>query len=109
MFEISIANSYAQSNNITSEQEKSDNDVNSVLTVCSSQNSNLVLFDLNSDWESNAKKVEDILILTKGIYLPSPDQRFRRYGFLPDDEATENCNSGQIAASREKLNLTLFG
>jgi hypothetical protein len=29
---------YAQSNNITSEQEKkSDNDVNSVLTVCSSQ------------------------------------------------------------------------
>jgi hypothetical protein len=94
MFEISIANSYAQSNNITSEQEKSDNDVNSVLTVCSSQNSNLVLFDLNSDWESNAKKVVDILILTKGIYLPSSDQRFRRYDFLPDDEATENCNSG---------------
>jgi hypothetical protein len=31
-----VANSYAQSNNITSEQEKSDNDVNSVLTACSS-------------------------------------------------------------------------
>jgi hypothetical protein len=32
-----IVSCYAQSNNITSEQEKSDNDINSVLTVSSSQ------------------------------------------------------------------------
>jgi hypothetical protein len=44
-----------------------------------------------------------------GIYLPSYDQRFRCYGFLLDDGAAENCNSGQIATSREKLNLGLFG
>jgi hypothetical protein len=32
-----VANRYAQSNSITSEQAKSDNDVTSVLTACSSQ------------------------------------------------------------------------
>jgi hypothetical protein len=36
-FEIPVANSYAQSNDITSEQKKSDKDVNSVLTSSSSQ------------------------------------------------------------------------
>jgi hypothetical protein len=35
-FESPIVNRYAQSNNITSEQEKSDNDINSALTACSS-------------------------------------------------------------------------
>jgi hypothetical protein len=29
--------------------------------------------------------------------------------FLPDDGPAENCNYGQIAALREKLNLVLFG
>jgi hypothetical protein len=37
VFGSPIVNGYAQSNNITSEQEKSDNDVNSVLTVSNSQ------------------------------------------------------------------------
>jgi hypothetical protein len=32
-----IANRYAQSNSITSEQKKSNNNINSVLTACSSQ------------------------------------------------------------------------
>jgi hypothetical protein len=32
-----VASSYAQSNSITSEQEKSDNDITSALTACSSQ------------------------------------------------------------------------
>jgi hypothetical protein len=32
-----------------------------------------------------------------GIYLPSYDQRFRRYSFLHDDGFAENCKSEQIA------------
>jgi hypothetical protein len=68
-----------------------------------------VLFDLKFGWESNTKKVEDILIFPTGIYLPSSDQWFRFYDFLHDDGFAENCNSGQIAATTEKLNLVLFG
>jgi hypothetical protein len=37
VFGSPVVSRYAQSNNITSEQEKSDNDVNSALTTCSSQ------------------------------------------------------------------------
>jgi hypothetical protein len=40
--------------------------------------------------------------------LPSSDQWFRFYDFLHDDGFAENCNSGQTAATREKLNLGLF-
>jgi hypothetical protein len=61
-----------------------------------------VLFDLKSDSELNTKKVEDILSFPTGIYFPSSDRRFSRYGFLPDDVAAENCNSGQIAATKGK-------
>jgi hypothetical protein len=68
-----------------------------------------VLFDPKSGWESNTKKLEGIHIFATGIYLPSSDQRFRHYGFLPDDGVAENRNSGQIAATREKLNLGLSG
>jgi hypothetical protein len=50
----------------------------------------------------NTKKVEDILNFPTGIYLPSYDQRFKRYGFLHDDRFAENCNSGQIAVLKEK-------
>jgi hypothetical protein len=53
--------------------------------VQQSVNSNLVLFLLKSDGESNTKKVEYIHIFPMGIYLISSDQRFRCYGFLPDD------------------------
>jgi hypothetical protein len=61
----------------------------------------MVLFCLKSDWESNNKKVEDLFSFPTGIYLPSSDQRFRRYSFLPDDGVAENCNTGQIAVLRE--------
>jgi hypothetical protein len=44
-----------------------------------------------------------------GIYLPSSDQQFRFYYFLHDDGFAENCNFGQTAVMREKLNLGLFG
>jgi hypothetical protein len=37
-----------------------------------------------------------------GIYLPSSDPRFRRYGFLHDDWVAENFKSGQIAAMKGK-------
>jgi hypothetical protein len=73
-----------------------------------SVNWNLLLFDLKFRWESNTKKVEGILIFPTGIYLPSSDQRFRFYDFLHDDGFIENCNSGQNAVTREKLNLGLF-
>jgi hypothetical protein len=43
------------------------------------------------------------------IYLPSSDQRFRFYDFLHDNGFAENWNTGQTAATREKLNLGLFG
>jgi hypothetical protein len=58
---------------------------------------------------SNTKKVENISRFPTGIYLPSSDQRFRFYDFLHDDGFAENCNSGQTAETREKLNLGLFG
>jgi hypothetical protein len=80
------------------------------LTASNSQKiSILVLFHLKSDSESNTKRVVDFSSFPTGIYLTSSDQRFRRYKFLPDDGPAENCNYGQIAASREKLNLVLFG
>jgi hypothetical protein len=44
-----------------------------------------------------------------GIYLPSFDPLFSHYGFLQNDGVAENYNFGQIAASREKLNLGSFG
>jgi hypothetical protein len=44
-----------------------------------------------------------------GIYLPSSDQQLRRYGFLLDDRAAENCNTGQIAMLKENCILGLFG
>jgi hypothetical protein len=44
-----------------------------------------------------------------GIYLPSSNQQFRHYGFLHDDGFAENCNFGQTAVTREKINLGLFG
>jgi hypothetical protein len=68
-----------------------------------------VLFFLKSVGGLNTKKVEDSLIFLTGIYLPSSDQWFRRYDFLPDDGFAENCNSGQTAATRGKLNLELLG
>jgi hypothetical protein len=43
-----------------------------------------------------------------GTYLPSSNQQFRFYDFFHDDGFDENCNSGQIAVMREKLNLWLF-
>jgi hypothetical protein len=49
------------------------------------ENSNLVLFYLKSDWESNTKNLEDFLSFLTGIHLPSSNQRFRRYDFLQDD------------------------
>jgi hypothetical protein len=61
-----VVNRYAQSNSITSEQEKSNNDVNSPLIV----NSNLVMLHLKSDGELNSKKVEDLHRFPMGIYLP---------------------------------------
>jgi hypothetical protein len=67
-----------------------------------------VLFDLKSGWESKIKKVEDIHIFPTGIYLHSYDQWFRFYDFLHGDGFAENCNSGQTAVTREKLNLGLF-
>jgi hypothetical protein len=59
-----------------------------------------VLFDVKSDWESITQKVEDIHSFPTGIYMPSSDQRFRCYDFLPDNGAAENCNSRQIAATK---------
>jgi hypothetical protein len=44
-----------------------------------------MLFDPKSDWESNTKKIENIHIFPTVIYLPSSEQQFRRYSFLPDD------------------------
>jgi hypothetical protein len=67
-----------------------------------------VLFDLKFGWESNTIKVEDIHIFPTDIYLHSSDQRFRFYDFLHSDGFAENCNSGQTAAMREKLNLGMF-
>jgi hypothetical protein len=61
-----------------------------------------VLLYLKSDCESNTKKVEDFLIFPTVIYLPSSDQRFRRYDFLQDGGVAENCISGQIAAVKEE-------
>jgi hypothetical protein len=57
---------------------------------------------MKSDWESNTKKVEDILIFQKNIYLLSSDQWFRHYDFLHDDGFAENYNSGQIIVLKEK-------
>jgi hypothetical protein len=70
---------------------------------------NLILFYLKFDQESNTKKLEDSTIFPTGIYLPSSDQRFRCYDFLHDDGFAENCNSGQTATTKEKLNLGLLG
>jgi hypothetical protein len=61
-----------------------------------------MLFDLKSNWESNTKKIENIHRFPTIIYLPSSEQQFRRYSFLPDDGAAEICNSGQIAVLRER-------
>jgi hypothetical protein len=69
----------------------------------------MVLFDLKSAWESNTKKVEDIISFPTGLYLPSSDQRFRFYDYLHDDGFAENCNSGQIAVLKENSILGLFG
>jgi hypothetical protein len=60
-----------------------------------------MLFDLKSIWESNTKKVEDILGFPTGLYLPSSNQRFKFYDYLYDDGFAENCNSGQTAVTRE--------
>jgi ABC-type transport system involved in Fe-S cluster assembly fused permease/ATPase subunit len=60
------------------------------------------MFDQKSDWESNTKKVEDILNFLTDIYFSSSDQRFRCYDFLHDDGVFENCNSGQITMLKEK-------
>jgi hypothetical protein len=67
-----------------------------------------VLFDLKFVWESNTKKVEDILSFPTGLYLPSSDQRFRFYDYLYDDGFAENYNSGQIAVLKENSILGLF-
>jgi hypothetical protein len=67
-----------------------------------------VLFDLKSAWESNTKKVEDILSFPTGLYLPSSDQRFRFYDYLHDDGFAENCNLGHTVVTRENLNLGLL-
>jgi hypothetical protein len=56
----------------------------------------------------NTKKVDDIHSFPTGIYLPSSDQWFRSFDFLHDDGFAENCDSGQTAATGEKLNLGLF-
>jgi hypothetical protein len=66
------------------------------------------LFDLKSAWESNTKKVEDMLIFPTGLYLSSSDQRFGFYEVLHDDGFAENCNSGQIAVLKENKILGLF-
>jgi hypothetical protein len=60
------------------------------------------VFYLKSDRESNTNKVEDFISFPTVIYLPSSDERFRWYDYLPDDMVAENYNSRQIAASREK-------
>jgi hypothetical protein len=60
-----------------------------------------MLFYLKPVWESNTKKVEDILSFRTGLYLPSSDQRFMFYDYLRDDGFAENCNSGQTAVTRE--------
>jgi hypothetical protein len=103
-FESPVVNSYAQSSSITSEQEKQ--------IMTSLQPSLHVAVKKSQSgtvWESNSNKVEDILSFPMGIYLPSSDQRFRFYDYLHDDGFSENCNSGQTAVTREKLNLGLFG
>jgi hypothetical protein len=53
--------------------------------------------------------VEDIHRFPTGIYMHSSDQRFGFYNFLHGDGFAENCDSGQTAVTREKLNLGLFG
>jgi hypothetical protein len=60
-------------------------------------------------WSQKTKKVVEIHLFATGIYSPSSDQRFRRYGFLLDHGAAENCNSGQIAALKVKYILGLIG
>jgi hypothetical protein len=50
--------------------------------------------------ELNRKKVEDLLRFSTGIYFPLSYQWFRRYSFLQDDGVAENCNPGQIAATK---------
>jgi hypothetical protein len=64
---------------------------------------------LKYGWELNTKKVEDIHSFPMFIYLHLSDQQFRFYDFLHGDGFAENCNSGQTAVTREKLNLGLFG
>jgi hypothetical protein len=58
------------------------------------------MFDLKFDGELNTTKVDDSLIFPTEIYLPSSDQRFRRYGFLLDDGLLKTV-SGQIAVTKE--------
>jgi hypothetical protein len=60
-----------------------------------------MMFYHKFDWESNTRKVEDSTSFPTGIYLPSSDQWLRFYDFLNSDGFTENCNSGQTAATRE--------
>jgi hypothetical protein len=50
-----------------------------------SVNSNLVIFLLISDWESNTKMVGNIHSFPTGIYSFSSNQRFRFYDFLCAD------------------------
>jgi hypothetical protein len=102
VFRSPIVSSYAQSNNITYEQK------NPITTSIRSWLRAIVsklksgLFYLKFGWESNTKKVENILSFLTGIYLPSSDKRFRFYDFLHDDRFAKNCNSGQIAVLKEK-------
>jgi hypothetical protein len=64
-----IVNSYAQSNISTSEQEKSDNDVHSVLTACSSQTIEIWCCSVESQ-------------IPKRCGPPQLSNGFRCYGFF---------------------------
>jgi hypothetical protein len=54
-------------------------DVNSALTMGTSQKKNLVLFLMDSDWKLNTKNIDDFLIFSTAIYLLSSNQRSRSY------------------------------